>query len=88
VETQNGTGKDPSDTDDKNQIENRFISSHTFHRTSDERVQEITAEEQFEPRILESFDPVTQKSYCRSPATFHTQLEIETTKITVKQIRT
>jgi hypothetical protein len=61
VKTQNGTGKDPSDTDDKNQIENQFISQQSFHRTPDGRVQKITVEEQFEPRILESFDPTTQK---------------------------
>jgi hypothetical protein len=36
------------------------MSSQIFHRTPDGRIQEITAGEQLEPRILESFDPVTQ----------------------------
>jgi hypothetical protein len=48
-----------SEIDDKNWIEEQFISSQIFHRTLGGRVQEITVEVQFEPRILESFDPVT-----------------------------
>jgi hypothetical protein len=35
------------------------MSSQAFHRTPDGRIQKITAGEQFKPRILESFDPVT-----------------------------
>jgi hypothetical protein len=49
--------------DDKNQIEEQFISSQAFHRTPGGHIQEITAGEQFEPRILESFDPATQELY-------------------------
>jgi hypothetical protein len=41
----------------KNRIEEQFISSQAFHRTPGERVQKITAEEQFKPRALESFNP-------------------------------
>jgi hypothetical protein len=53
-----------SKTDNKNKIKNRFISSQTFHRTSDGRVQKITTGEQLELENLESFDPVTQE-LCR-----------------------
>jgi hypothetical protein len=59
--------------DNKNQIEEQFTSSHAFHRTPAGRVQEITAEEQFEPRILESFDSVTPELYRHLPATIHPQ---------------
>jgi hypothetical protein len=52
-----------SEINDKNQIKNRFISSQTFHRTPDERVQKITTGVQFEPQNLESFDPMTQPYY-------------------------
>jgi hypothetical protein len=61
-----------SETDDKNQIKNRFISSQVFHRTPGGRVQKITAGEQFKPRILKSFDPVTQELYREHPATILT----------------
>jgi hypothetical protein len=43
----------------------------TFYQTPGRRVQEITAEEQFEPRTIESFDPVTQKSHQHLPAMIH-----------------
>jgi hypothetical protein len=33
----------------------------------------ITAGEQFEPRILETFDPVTQELYRHLPTTIHTK---------------
>jgi hypothetical protein len=39
------------------------MSSQAFHRTPGGRVQEITAGVRFEPRILQSFDPVTQELY-------------------------
>jgi hypothetical protein len=52
-----------NEIDDKNQIEEQFISSHVFHRTPGESVRETTAGEQFEPQNLESFDPVTQELY-------------------------
>jgi hypothetical protein len=50
-----------SEIDDKNRLKKQFISSQTFHRIPDGRVQEITVGERCEPRILESFDPVTQE---------------------------
>jgi hypothetical protein len=49
------------------------MSSQTFHRIIGGRVPEITAGERFEPRILESFDPVTQELYQLLPATISTQ---------------
>jgi hypothetical protein len=52
-----------SKIDDKNWIEKQFISSQVFHQTLGGHGQETTAGEQFKPRILESFDPVTQESY-------------------------
>jgi hypothetical protein len=45
----------------KNQIEEQFISSQSFYRTPDGRIREITVKEQFEPIILESFDPMTRE---------------------------
>jgi hypothetical protein len=47
--------------EDKNQIKTQFISSQAFHRTSGERVQEITAGMQFGLGNLELFDPVAQE---------------------------
>jgi hypothetical protein len=61
VETRNDAGKTMCEIDDKNWIEERFISSQAYHRTPGGRVREITAGEQFEPRILKSFDPATQE---------------------------
>jgi hypothetical protein len=60
--------------DDKNRIEQQFMSSQAFHRTTGGRVQEITVGEQFEPRIIESFDPVTQELYRLLPTTIHTKI--------------
>jgi hypothetical protein len=60
VETRNSASKTTCDIEDKNQIEEQFISSQSFHRTLGERVREITVGKRFEPRILESFDPITQ----------------------------
>jgi hypothetical protein len=39
VKTQNGASKTMSEIDDKNWVEEQFVSSHAFHRTSGERVQ-------------------------------------------------
>jgi hypothetical protein len=61
AETQNDAGKTTYEINDKNRIEEQFISSQAFHRTPGGRVQEITTGEQFEPRTLESFDPATQE---------------------------
>jgi hypothetical protein len=63
TETWNGASKTTSEIDDENQIKKQFISSQVFHRTPGGRVQEITVGERFEPRILESFGPVTQELY-------------------------
>jgi hypothetical protein len=38
METQDGTGKDPSEANDENQIEKQFISSQAFHRTPGGRI--------------------------------------------------
>jgi hypothetical protein len=75
AETQNGASKTTSEIDKKNWIEEQFISSQAFHRTPGERVWETTAGEQFKPRILESFDPVTQVKDRQSSATIHTRIE-------------
>jgi hypothetical protein len=63
TETRNGASKTTREIDDKNRLKKQFISSQVFHQTPDGRVQKISVEEQFEPRILESFDPVTQELY-------------------------
>jgi hypothetical protein len=57
----NGASKTTSEIDDENQIKKQFISSHAFHRTSGGHVQKIIVKKRFEPRILELFDPATQK---------------------------
>jgi hypothetical protein len=49
------------------------MSSHVFQRTAGGRVREITVEKQFEPRNLESFDPVTRELYRHLPATIPTK---------------
>jgi hypothetical protein len=46
--------------DGKNRIEEQFVSSHVFHRTTDGRVQKTDMGEQFLPQNLKSFDPMTQ----------------------------
>jgi hypothetical protein len=69
METQIDASKNMCKIDDKNQIKTQFIFSQSFHRTLGGRVREITAGEQFEPRTLKSFDPLTQESHRASPAT-------------------
>jgi hypothetical protein len=61
AEIQIGVNKNTCEIDDKNRIKEQFISSQVFYRTTGGRVQKITTEEQFESRILEYFDPVTQE---------------------------
>jgi hypothetical protein len=77
MKTRNDASKTTSEVDGKNRIEEQFISSHAFHQTAGERVREITAREQFKPRILDSFDPTTQEVYRELPSTqkfIHKQL--------------
>jgi hypothetical protein len=73
AETHNSASESTCKIDDKNRIEEQFISSQAFHRTPGGRVRETTVGEQFKPRILETFDPVTQEIYWLHPATIHTQ---------------
>jgi hypothetical protein len=61
TKTQNNAGKTTCEINDKNWIEEQFISSQVFHRTPGGRVRKITTGEQFEPRTRESFDPATQE---------------------------
>jgi hypothetical protein len=61
AEIRNNAGTTTCENDDKNRIEEQFIYSYAFHRTPGGRVGEITTTEQFEPRTLKSFDPVTQE---------------------------
>jgi hypothetical protein len=63
ADTRNDASKTMCKIDNKNRMEEQFVSSQVFHRTTGRRVREITAREQFETRILESFDPVTQELY-------------------------
>jgi predicted component of type VI protein secretion system len=74
VEPQNGAGKTMCKINDKNQIAEQYISLQTFHRTAGRHVKEIIVEEQFEPRILESFDPTTQELYRHLPTTIHIEI--------------
>jgi hypothetical protein len=50
------------------------------------RIQEITAKEQFKPRIFESFDLTTQELYQHLTTTIHT--EIHTKIETLEEART
>jgi phosphotransferase system IIB component len=59
-ETRHNAGKNTCEIDDENQINEQYISSQEFHQTASGRVQKIIVGEQFKPRILGSFDPVTQ----------------------------
>jgi hypothetical protein len=85
VETRNGASKTTCEIDDKNQIEEQFPYLQAFHPTPGERVQEITAGEQFEPQNLESFDPVTQELYRLLPAMIHTPHEQKSTNMSKKK---
>jgi hypothetical protein len=59
AETRVDADKTTCEINDKNQTKEHFISSQTFHRIPDGRIQEISAEERFEPKTLESFNLVT-----------------------------
>jgi hypothetical protein len=83
--TLNGASKTTCEIDNKIQIEEQFISSQVFHRTPGGRVRKTTVGERFEPRNLESFDPMTQELYRYLHATIHTQ---EAKGIERKKIRT
>jgi hypothetical protein len=60
IETRNGASKTTSKIDDKNQIEEQFISSYAFHRTTGGRVRETPVGEHLELENLELFDAVAQ----------------------------
>jgi hypothetical protein len=59
METRNSTNQITCEVGNKNQLEKQYMPSEAFHRTTDERVREITVRVRFEPLNLESFDPVT-----------------------------
>jgi hypothetical protein len=73
AETHNNASETTCKIDNKNRIKEQFISSQTFHRTPGGRVRKTTTGEQFEPRIIESFDLATQEIYRLHPATIHTK---------------
>jgi hypothetical protein len=73
AKTANGDSKTMCEIDDKNQIEEQFISS--FHRSSGGRVQKITVGERLELENLELFDPVTQEKTDLPSAIIHKQHE-------------
>jgi hypothetical protein len=75
AKTRSGASKITCEIDNKNRIEEQFISSQSFHQTPGGRVREITAKEQFKPRILESFVPTTQELYRHLPGTIHTKMD-------------
>jgi hypothetical protein len=80
METRIGGSRNTCEIDDKNQIEEQFISSQAFHRTPGGCIREITAGERFEPRILESFGLVTQELHRLLPAAIHNNPTIQTTE--------
>jgi hypothetical protein len=73
VEIQNGASKTTSEIDNKNQLEEQFITSQVFHRTPGGHVQKITVGEKIEPQILELFNLVAQESNQASPAMIYTR---------------
>jgi hypothetical protein len=74
VEIRSCADQTTSEIDNKNQLEEHFISSQAFYRTPGGHVREIIVGEQFEPQILKLFNPVAQESNWASPATNPTQL--------------
>jgi hypothetical protein len=75
VETRNGASKTTCEIDDKNQIEEQFISSQSFHRAPGGRIQKTTTGEQLKLENLDLFDPVAQDKTNFLPATIHKQRE-------------
>jgi hypothetical protein len=75
VKTRIEASKTTCEIDDKNQIEEQFISSHAFHRTHGGRVREITAGIQFELGNIEFFDSVAQEQYRLHPVTIHNKTD-------------
>jgi hypothetical protein len=55
AKTRNGASKTTSKIDDKNRIDEQFISSQLFYRTPGGRVQKITVKKRFKPRIIVCF---------------------------------
>jgi hypothetical protein len=87
AETQNGASETTCKIDDKNRLEKQFISSHAFHRTPDKRVQETTMEERFRPRILETFNPMSQEhtGFSLQQSTLNQRLDSSSNSSTILQ---
>jgi hypothetical protein len=76
AETRIEASKTTCEINDKNQIEEQFISSHAFHRTTSGRLREITAGMQFELGNIEFFDSTTQEQQYRlHPVTIHNKTD-------------
>jgi hypothetical protein len=67
AETWNSASKTTCEINDKNRIEEQFISSQTFQRTPGGRVRDITARVQFKVWNIKSFNPMTQEFKPTSP---------------------
>jgi hypothetical protein len=80
TEIRNGASKTTSKIDDKNQIEEHYISSQAFHRTPGVHVRETIIEEQFKPRILKIFAPMTQELYRDIPTIIQTTTQTQSKK--------
>jgi hypothetical protein len=86
TKTQINASRTSCEIDDKNRIKELSISSQSFNRTIGGRVRKNTAGEQFEPRILKSFDPVTRELYRLLPTTIHTKADDSKSKFGGKHI--
>jgi hypothetical protein len=87
AETKNGASETTCKIDDKNRLEKQFISSQTFHRTPDGRVQKTTMGERFRPRILETFNPMAQEhtGFSLQQSTLNQRLDSSTNSSTILQ---
>jgi hypothetical protein len=63
MQTRNNARKTSSEIDDKNQIEEQFMSSQAFHWTPAGCIQKITAEVQCRLENLELFNPITLREW-------------------------
>jgi hypothetical protein len=71
MKARKGASKTTREIDNKNQLEKKFISFQTFHRTPGGRVQETTAGERFRLENFKPFYLVAQASHKLHPATIH-----------------